>query len=296
MRGALIFVVACGATPSSPTPPTVTTPADAAVASDRPVTIDAPPACGDAEECHHQAEDHEADGAFDLAAVAYGRACAFGDGASCFARGITLRGRVEPPDEAGSHAAFVKACEAGLADGCAQAGTDLITGIGVAEDVVKGRGMLERACAAGSGLSCYNLGVSARDGTFGATKSPTAAYALFEKGCAAGSGPACTEQAIALLDGSGVKRDAKRAAVLAEQACATSTAQCYLRAELLQKEKRHAEARSLYDKACGARSAAACHNLGVMLDKGLGGAKDPARAKASFARACSLGIADDCDR
>jgi TPR repeat protein len=40
----------------------------------------------------------------------------------------------------------------------------------------------------------------------------------------------------------------------------------------------------------------ACHNLAVMLERGLGGAKDASRASASYAQACSLGLSDDCDR
>ncbi len=265
-------------------------------APDAPPVVIAPPACADREACHHEAEEREADGQFELAAAAYGRACAFGDGASCFAQGLTLRGRVQPADDAGSHAAFVTACDLGIADGCAQVGTDLLTGIGVAEDVVQGRAMLDRACAGGSGLSCYNVAVSARDGTFGTTKDAKAAFALFEKGCTAGFAAACTEQAIALYDGAGTKRDRTQAATIAARACEAKAAQCYFLAELQQTAKKLPEARALNDKACGAGSAIACHNLAVMLEQGLGGAKDVARAKSSYAKACAAGISDDCGR
>jgi TPR repeat protein len=296
MRVALVLLAACGAAPSSPSPPTVPT-ADAAIAvdPDAPVTI-APPMCGDKEACHHEAEDREADGDFAAAAVAYGRACDLGDDASCFAQGLLLRGRIEPRDDTAAHGAFVKACDLGIADGCAQVGTDLLTGVGVAMDAAKGRAMLERACTGGSGLSCYNLGVSARDGTHGATKDAKAAYALFEQGCSRGMGAACTEQAMALSDGIGTKRDAKRAAALAEQACTLAAAQCYFAAELLQKAKRHKEARALLDKACGAGSIVACHNLAVMLWDGIGGAKDRPGSTRLFEKACDGGMTKDCGR
>lgn len=267
-----------------------------ASSSDPPLIVAPPGECADEEACHHEAEDHEAAGAFDLAARAYGRACAFGDAASCFAQGLVLRGRIQPPDDALSHAAFERACELGIADGCAQVATDLLTGIGIAEDLARARAMLERACTAGSGLSCYNLAVSARDGTFGATRDAAAAYALFEKGCAEGFAAACTEQAIALHGGAGVKKDPARATAMATAACEAKAAQCYFLAELQQAAKKLPEARALYDKACGAGSAIGCHNLAVMLERGQGGAKDAAGAKAAYARACSAGIADDCDR
>jgi TPR repeat protein len=258
-----------------------------------PVAI-APPRCADKEACHHEAEDREADADFVAAASAYGRACDFGDPASCFAQGLVLRGRIQPPDDNGSHDAFVKACELGIADGCAQAGTDLITGIGVDEDVAKGRAMLDRACTAGSGLSCYNVAVSTRDGTFGATKDTKAAFALFEKGCTVGFAAACTEQAMALYDGIGATKDRAKATTIATRACEAKAVQCYFLAELQQKAKKLPEARALYDKACGAGSAVACHNIGVMLEKGIGGAKDETRSNDAYQKACSLGISDDC--
>ena len=293
LRAALVVLAACGAS-TSPLPPSapplVTPPTDATPV----VTVPAP--CATAEACHDEAEEREAEDRFDLAAIAYGRACGLGDGGSCFAQGLVLRGRVQPADDAGAHAAFVKACDAGITDGCAQVGTDLLTGIGAPEDIAAGRAMLARACDGGSGLSCYNIAVSTRDGTFGATRDAKAAYALFEKGCAAQFAAACTEQAIALLDGAGVTKDRARATVIATRACDASAAQCYFLAELKQTANKLPEARALADKACGAGSAVACHNLAVMLERGLGGAKDAARAKAAYATACSLGISNDCDR
>ena len=289
------LLAACGATRSSPTPVAPTPTRDAAVDS-TPVVIAPPAGCADKEACHEEAEAREADGDFAAAAAAYGRACDLGDGASCFARGVILRGRVEPRDDKGSHEAFGKACELSIADGCAQLATDLATGTGTDANPDAARATLQRACDAGSGLGCHNLGVIVRDGTLGATKDPVAAYVLFDKGCQLGRGAACTEQAIALFDGVGTKRDTKRATRLADQACGASAEQCWFRAELYQKAKKLPEARALNDKACGAGSAIACHNLAVMLEQGLGGAKDAARAKSSYAKACSAGISDDCDR
>jgi TPR repeat protein len=261
---------------------------------DAPIVIAPPPGCADEEACHHEAEDREADGDFAAAAVAYGRACDFGDGASCFARGVILRGRIEPRDDKGSHEAFGKACERKLADGCAQFATDLLTGVGVAANVEAARTALQRACVDGAGLACHNLGVIARDGAFGTKKDPPAAYALFDAGCRLGRGASCVEQAIALHAGTGVTRDTKRAVEVADLACSSSAEHCWFRAELYQKQKKYTEARPLHDKACGAGSAVACHNLGVMLEKGLGGKKDEKRSLDVFQKACELGIHTDC--
>ncbi len=259
-------------------------------------TAISPPRCASAEECHHEAEDREAEGDFAAAATAYGHACELGDGASCFARGVLLRGRVEPPDENGSHEAFAKACERDIADGCAQLGTDQLTGVGGDANPEGGRATLQRACSAGSGLACHNLGVVVRDGVLGATKDAAAAFALFESGCRLGRGASCVEQAIALYDGAGTKRDGKRAQRIAELACGSSAEHCWFLAELHHAAKRYQDARALHDKACGAGAGIACHHLGVMLDKGLGGAKDATRANEAYARACSLGVSDDCAR
>ncbi|MFN0247966.1 MAG: tetratricopeptide repeat protein [Kofleriaceae bacterium] len=295
MRVVLVLLAACGATPSSPTTTPEPPPRGVAPpAPDAAPVVIVPPGCANQEACHHEAEDHEADGDFAAAALAYGRACELGDGASCFARGVLLRGRIEPRDDKGSHEAFGKACEQKLADGCAQYATDLLTGVGVAANADAGRAVLQRACIDGAGLACHNLGVIARDGAFGATKDPAGAYSLFEDGCRLGRGASCVEQAIALHAGTGIPRDAKRAVELADQACGSSAEHCWFRAELYQKEKKFTQARPLHDKACGAGSAIACHNLGVMLAKGLGGKKDTKRSFDAFERACSLGIRDDC--
>jgi len=258
------------------------------------VTIAAPAACANAEDCHHEAEEHEAEGAFDLAAAAYARACTFDDGASCFARGVLLRGRIEPRDDVAAHDAFARACALRIADGCAQQATDQLTGVGTTADPDAARALLQRACSDGSSLACHNLGVLVRDGALGAHRDATAAYALFERGCQLGRGAACVEQAIALHDGAGTTRDAERATTVADRACAAAAEQCWFRAELYQQQKRYADARALHDKACGAGSGVACWNLGVMREKGLGGPKDAAGAATALSSACSLGIARAC--
>jgi uncharacterized protein len=53
-------------------------------------------------------------------------------------------------------------------------------------------------------------------------------------------------------------------------------------------------ARVLYGKACDGGVAGSCANLGLMLKQGEGGAKDLAKAKEKFAKACQLGLKEAC--
>ncbi|MCB9559278.1 MAG: protein kinase [Kofleriaceae bacterium] len=81
------------------------------------------------------------------------------DGAACAALADReLRHLDGPPDFARAHGLALRACDAGIADGCAQVAELATWGNGVAVDRTRALALARRACDGGSGRGCGALG------------------------------------------------------------------------------------------------------------------------------------------
>lgn len=175
--------------------------------------------------------------------------------------------RDEAGDAAGARAALTPACAAGDPDGCAALGRMRDQGQGGDADLVGAVAAWRVACLGGRADACNDLGANLAEGR-GADRDPVAAAAAFERACAAGVVPACGNLGVLRVVGDGAPADPVGGVALLDQACAGG-------------------------------HAPSCVRLGVVLAKGLEEpplAKDKKRAKASFARACTLGDASACGR
>lgn len=128
------------------------------------------------------------------------------------------------------------------------------------------------------------------------------ALALYERACTGGSGMACSTLAKAYLDGDGVAKDPARANRLFSRSVALLRPQCdqgsaracgqvgWLHERGLGVEANLQKAVLDYQSGCDGNDGASCYNLAVV-----GGATgDDAAAKALFAKACTLGLAQAC--
>jgi TPR repeat protein len=166
--------------------------------------------------------------------------CEQGDGAACFTSALRLG---EPRARS---ARFERACELGYGPGCTAAGS-LAEARG---DAAHADAFYEAGCAAGDGQGCTHLGRrSERDAAraeayfrrgcdLGAAPActrlgeryssvdPDVAAGYLTRGCDGNDGAACRRLADLYQAGRGVERDAGKAAMLAQRACALEASLC----------------------------------------------------------------------
>lgn len=155
-------------------------------------------------------------------------------------------------------------CEAGDAKGCLGLGAVLRGGLKPGQPTPQGdkaAQAFQKACDAGESSACVALGELYYQG-LGVPKNPASAPALFEKACEAGDPVGCNDMGHALADGA-IARDLPRAA-------------------------------QFYGQACNDRASLGCFGLGVLTRDGRGVARDPAKAKQLFQKACAGGVKVAC--
>jgi len=155
---------------------------------------------------------------------------------------------------------FVKKCEAGNFEACADAGASYLLGKqGMPKDPAKGVPMLKKACDGGSLFGCEIYGRALKRG-MGVPKDLAGASKAFTKACDGGKGTSC--RALAL----GMKSDDPK------------------RIPLLQ-------------KACDAKDKIGCVGLGAAyLHGNQGTKKDLKKAKEILGKACKLGEKMACKK
>jgi TPR repeat protein len=103
-------------------------------------------AAGDADACELEAQLGGSPAAYERALEIYDARCAQKDAESCLRVGTLLdEGRAAPRDDARSLARMLRACELGLAGGCAAAGIRFLRGEGVPADPKRASELLQRA-------------------------------------------------------------------------------------------------------------------------------------------------------
>jgi hypothetical protein len=210
------------------------------------------------------------------------------------------------------------ACDADLGTACARLGEMYDGGLGVAKDQVTARKLYQRACDLGS--HCNNLGVMYARGEGGAKDLPKS-MAAYEKECDdTDEGMGCVNRARQWRDGAGGKRNLGEASRLffrgckrgvqagcdelqpvveqLEQDCKKSAADCnnwgFAQRFGYGVEQSIAGAMKAYEKACGAKDANACENLGWIYTENKVHEPDPKKAFDYFTKACKLNDDDAC--
>jgi TPR repeat protein len=267
-----------------------------------PVDVKAAAACPNEHACFDLARERKAAGDAAGAYAAYRRGCDEFPGTpeNCFSAALLANGDDSvmpagvPPDPEAAQRYYVKACERGMGDGCANAGVHYVQ----ASERSRGHELLVKSCTMKSGLGCYNLGVVVRDGT-GVVADRTRAATLFEQACTYQYGGGCHNLGLALMKGDGVVQDQKRAVQFLDQACTLIAKHCfdvalaYERGDGVAKDL--GRARQLYDKGCTAGDLMACTNLANFMADALGGPRDLAGATKLDKRACDGGVQVACD-
>jgi uncharacterized protein len=225
--------------------------------------------------------------------------CGGAPAAECTSRALAAWG--EATDERGIACVarmLSEACELGDDRACLHAGRLLLDGHGVARDVTRGVGLLDRACTGGvllacqvavrwladsdhqravtdgmelrarldlqleclSGVrdACADVGLGYTRGRDGYTRSPARASQAYERGCTLGQRVACNNLGDAYEYGNGVRRDLAHAA-------------------------------ELYERACRGGEPLGCANLGHLVENGEGLARDVPRARTLYRDACVAG-------
>jgi serine/threonine-protein kinase len=234
------------------------------------------------------------------------QSCDFGEKDSCIvAASNRMYGTGVPKEPEQAAAVYKKFCDKDhLAMACANYGSALARGSGVAKDVAGGMDMLKRACEGKYERiyprGCVYLGQIWETGGAGA-KDPTAAAKLYQSACDQGDSGGCTAIARFLADGTGVPKDPAKAVALAESGCKAGDAgSCDLlgyfhatgRAGLA---ANGAKAIEYLQIACDEPLWGSCMSIGVIHLNGIGGLpKDKAAAAKYLKLACDHGYDDAC--
>ncbi len=186
-------------------------------------------------------------------------------------------------------------CEAGNAGSCATLAAMHRTGTGVDKNQGKVATLAKKACDKDVISGCRTLALSKLD-----AKDSQGGIELLDRTCKAGDGRSCVELGVAQLDD---KKQSTNAQYSFRRACygGGEYEGCAWLGVLYAEGKGGLSvspklASSFFEKGCKEGSARACDGLGDLVKAGKGTAKDPARAKELYAKACSGGLAAACKK
>ena len=169
--------------------------------------------------------------------------------------------------------------------------------LGTGRHRARAQATANRACDAGDGDACADLGAGFDAGDFddpGATRATTA----FRRGCELGSALACEHLGVRLLAGPGVEQDVARGLATLQRACdGGATHACHLLASRRCEERTSAcsEARAVLERGCAEGSGGACFWLSTIVTRQASGPADRTRADELARRACRLGVLLACE-
>jgi hypothetical protein len=201
----------------------------------------------------------------------------------------------------GDGADCAKQCSAGNAGSCAALASMHKNGTGVAKDWAKAASFGQKACDKDVIAGC-RIVAAAKLGGEGTDKDVKGALALLDKACKAGDGAGCVDLGVAQLSAKD-KKDAEQSQYSFRRACygGGEPEGCAWLGTLYAEGKGGLNASpklaiSFLEKGCKDGSARACDGLGDLVKAGKGTAKDPARAKELFTKACTAGHAPACKK
>ncbi len=229
--------------------------------------------------------------AADLAVPTCAPGFAMADGACV--RPTTRPHQCAPDDAAGC----ATQCDAGHAGSCATLAVMHRDGAGAAQDWVKATTLGKQACDQEVTLGC-RVAAAGMLGGEGVARDRPGAVALLDRACLAGDGQACVELGLARLGDARTAGDAQYAFRRAcygggeYEGCAWLGVLYFQgRGGLRANPKLAAQ---FFEKGCKEGSARACEGLATLHKGGKGVKKDAARARELFARACELGSESAC--
>jgi hypothetical protein len=190
------------------------------------------------------------------------RACNAGSAEGCKNLGTQYRfGKaVDPKDPRAAAHYYGMACDKGAPSGCYELGEMLRLGVQVEVDAARSMVLYEQSCAGGYGRACSRLGYVYWNGASGTRKDLVRAYARNERGCQLGSKDACAAVGLHMMKGLGTTKD-------------------------------ETGAFRLLDLTCKERGVAACVTLARLYSSGEVTPRDLGRAAELFQTACnSLGF------
>jgi TPR repeat protein len=155
----------------------------------------------------------------------------------------------------------------------------------------------QAACDKGEANGCLGLGGFLRAGLKQGTPSEDGkrAQAAFQKACDGGEATACTALGEMLYQGLGVSKDTNAATPLLEKACTGGDPAGCNDLGLARSLSGDAPGAAKYfQMACNAKTQLGCLGLGTLYRDGKGVAKDPAKAKDLFKKACDGKVAAAC--
>jgi len=193
---------------------------------------------------------------------------------------------------------FERACEAGMGLGCAEVGNRRAAGTGCAIDLEGAVPFYEKGCQLETHSACSNLGLAYING-LGLPAAHAKALPFVERACSSDLAFACGLQAKVLTDNAGVQPDLRRAFDLWTQGCDGGDAwSCNGLGTAYQYARGVTadlqQASARYEQACDSDSVHGCNNLAYMLKFGTGVEQDRVRALSLYAQGCEAGDGAAC--
>jgi uncharacterized protein len=177
-------------------------------------------------------------------------------------------GAAAPPAAGGAPAEAASRCDRGDGEACNRLALAYHDGRGVPQDLPRAQTYYGKACDAGVGAGCQNLGDL--HGQLGAAAKARAAWGkaaeIYRRACDGGALELCVNLGTLLEDGR----------LAAEGSAPGSDA---LKRDLL-------AAVALYERACSGGDTGGCVNLASLYTDGRGVSKDEARARSLLTRGC----------
>ncbi len=198
---------------------------------------------------------------------------------------------------------LAEACDLGDARACTYTGRLLIDGKGLARDVTRGVGLLDRACVAGEVLACRVAVRWLADADHArAVPEGVELRARLDQllDCLTGARDPCTEAGLSYSRGrDGFPRDLARSAeayargcTLDQKVACNNLGDAYEYGDGVRRDL--SRAAELYDRACRGGEPLGCANLGHLIENGEGVARDVPRARALYRDACAANNAYGC--
>lgn len=234
-------------------------------------------------------------GNYVLAAQYYEAECDAGGALACLNLAILEQaGRIGAGKPSRAMALSARACDLGLADGCANMAARLVDD---RTDFARAENLADRACRQGSGHGCHVLSLIL-DGRFGLAARPDAAGVALVRACDLRWGKACYQLGFNLATQARDQDDWQRAADFYSAACDVKTADGCNGLGALVAEGRIGKAdgsaaRRYFTLGCELQMAIACRNLAALLGDGRLVPADPVAASRALDRAAMLAAAQD---
>ncbi len=221
--------------------------------------------------------------------IAKERACAGGSADACVEVATWYQSGRNPASRARAADLLGRACDLGLARGCAELAEVLVDA--EARDDARIVALYQRACDGGDAIGCNNLAAQYQRG-IGVARDPARALALYRRACDGGAPAGCVNLGTFYEDGAGVARDEAKAAALYRGACDRGSRMGCNNLGLLYHDghgvpRDPARAADLFRRACDDGELPACINLGDLYERGAGVARDGDQAVALYRRACA---------